>query len=89
MSNWSAQTSFAFTILSFLNVSKYPPSLQYILMTLGTCIDLSWSYRKPIKYIHKKDHSIWKSTHVLLFASHFDDTPACINCCSCQRVQMV
>jgi uncharacterized membrane protein len=32
---WSKQSSTSFTILSFLNVSKYPPSLLYLLVTLG------------------------------------------------------
>ncbi len=32
---WSVQKNAVFTLLSFLNVSKYPPSLLYILMTLG------------------------------------------------------
>ena len=35
---WSMQKSTAFTILSFLKVTKYPPSLQFILMTLGPSI---------------------------------------------------
>ena len=32
---WSTQSTAAFTFLSFLNVTKYPPSLDYILVTLG------------------------------------------------------
>ena len=32
---WSVQPSAAHTLLSFLNVEKYPPSLLYLLLTLG------------------------------------------------------
>lgn len=32
---WSVQKNTMYTILSFLNVTKYPPSLDYILITLG------------------------------------------------------
>jgi uncharacterized membrane protein len=35
---WSTQPNPVFTVLSFLNVSKYPPSLLYVLVTLGPAI---------------------------------------------------
>ena len=38
--NWEAMGNLSFTILSFLNLTKYPPSLLYLLMTIGPSIIL-------------------------------------------------
>lgn len=35
---WSTQEDSVYTLMSFLNVHKYPPSLDYVLLTLGPAV---------------------------------------------------
>jgi uncharacterized membrane protein len=47
-SNWSIQKNAVFSILSFLNVTKYPPSLLYVLITLGPAMIILALTEKPL-----------------------------------------
>lgn len=46
---WSQQKNTVYTVLSFFNVTKYPPSLDYLLITIGPTLILLYllEYFKP------------------------------------------
>jgi uncharacterized membrane protein len=47
---WTVQKNWIYTVFSFLNCEKYPPSLLFLLMTLGPSILLLYLLEK--RYIH-------------------------------------
>ena len=51
---WSTQKDSAYTLLSFLNVTKYPPSLLYTLITLGPALLFLAFAEKPLNRVTEK-----------------------------------
>jgi uncharacterized membrane protein len=52
--NWSVQKNPAFSFLSFLNVTKYPPSLLYLLITLGPALILLAAMERPLNSLTRR-----------------------------------
>lgn len=69
-SRWSAQKSFVFTVLSFFNGTKYPASLDYVLMTLGPALVLlTWYYGRTFSV--KNPLIVFGRVPLFYFILHF------------------
>jgi len=53
-SHWSIQKNAVYTILSFINTTKYPPSLLYTLMTLGPALLFLAYAERPLNALASK-----------------------------------
>ena len=50
---WASQSTAVFTVLSFLRTTKYPPSLAFLLMTLGpVLLAMAWFERRTLRPDH-------------------------------------
>lgn len=66
---WETQSSAFFTFLSFIDTTKYPPSLLFILMTLGpACIFLA--YTENIRNGFSKFVSVYGRVPMLYYLLH-------------------
>ncbi len=52
--HWSGQKNHIYSVLSFLNVTKYPPSLLYVLMTLGPALIFLALTERPLNALTEK-----------------------------------
>lgn len=69
-SPWASQPTLTDTLLSFLNTSKYPPSLAFLLMTLGpSLVVLSWFDR--LSFSRSNPLIVFGRVPLFYFVLHF------------------
>lgn len=69
-SRWSTQKSALFTALSFLNCTKYPASLDYVLMTIGPALLLLAWYDR-VRFSNNNPLIVFGRVPLLYFIVHF------------------
>lgn len=67
---WTSQKTPLFTFLSFMNVTKYPPSLVFCLVTLGVMF-LLLAFAEQLNNGFKKVASVYGKVPLFFFVVHF------------------
>ena len=67
---WAHQKSAVFTVLSFLNCTKYPGSLDFLLMTLGPSL-LVLAFLDPLKFKPGNPLIVFGRVPMFYFVLHF------------------
>lgn len=68
---WLSQPSLLFTLFSFLNTTKYPPSLLYLAMTLGpTLLALAFVGASPPKSPAQRVLSVYGRVPMFYYIAH-------------------
>jgi len=66
---WTTQKNFIFTLLDFIDTTKYPPSLLYLLMTLGPAI-LLLSFLEVAKELDKSFFIVFGRVPMFYYLLH-------------------
>jgi uncharacterized membrane protein len=68
--SWAVQKSGLFTVLSFVNVTKYPPSLMFCLLTLGIMF-LILAFAEQLENRFTKFVSVYGKTPLFFYLIHW------------------
>jgi uncharacterized membrane protein len=67
---WSSQPALMYTTLSFLNTTKYPPSLAFLLMTLGPALLLLGVFER-VSFKRRNPLMVFGRVPLFYFVLHF------------------
>jgi len=67
---WSAQKTPLFTLMSFVDTNKYPPSLLFLMMTLGPALLLLRAFERGVPALLRPAHTIGR-VPLFFYIVHF------------------